>query len=140
MKRFLALTLIMLVFVVACGKKEVKKTSEDSKLATEAFAIADAVRMAYLKRDINALESNTTREGFRAVSGVLKSFDSAELTFNPVLVELEDNAVNVNISWAGKWLKGGKTTEERGMAVFVMTGRPLKLSGIVRTNPFKYPE
>ncbi|MCL5236632.1 MAG: hypothetical protein M1353_02120 [Nitrospirae bacterium] len=140
MKRFLALALIMFVFVASCSKKEVKRTSEDSKIATEAFAVLETVKGAYIKRDINALEKNTTREGFRAISGVMRSFDSAELTFNPVLVEIEDNTVNLNVSWTGKWQKGGKTTEERGMAIFVMTGRPLKVNDILRTSPFKYPE
>ncbi len=140
MKRLFILALIALVFVGACGKKQVKRTSEDSKLATEAFAVAETIKEAYLKRDISGIEKNTTKDGFRSVEGVMKSFDSAELVFNPVLVEMEDNTVNLNISWTGKWKKGGNTTEERGMAVFIMSGRPLKVDNILRSNPFKYPE
>lgn len=140
MKRFLLLALIMFVFVASCGKGEVKKVSEDSKIATEAFALAETIRAAYTKRDLAIIEKNATREGFRTISSALRSFDSVDLTFSPVWVEIEDNVVHLNISWKGTWQKGSKKTEERGMAVFVLKGRPLKVDNILRVNPFRYPE
>ncbi|HEX8949013.1 MAG TPA: hypothetical protein VF790_08640 [Dissulfurispiraceae bacterium] len=140
MKRFLVFALVLLAFTASCGKKEVKRTSEDSKVATEAMALAETIKQAYLKNDLSALEAHTTRKGFKVISDMLKSFDSAELTFTPVWVEIEDNTVNLNVSWTGKWQKNGKVTEERGMAVFIMSSRPLKVDNILRTSPFKYPE
>ncbi|MBI3592049.1 MAG: hypothetical protein HY099_00935 [Nitrospirae bacterium] len=140
MKRLLILMLIMFVFIASCGKKEVKKVSEDSKIATESFGVIEAIKEAYVKKDVLAIEKNATKEGFRAISGVVKSFDSAELTFSPVLVEIEDGAVHLNVSWKGIWKREGKTTEERGMAIFALKGRPLKVDNILRANPFRYPE
>jgi len=140
MKRFLIVAFIMFVFVASCGKGEVKKISEDSKIATEAFSLAEKIREAYAKRDMAVIEKNATREGFRTISSALRSFDSVDLTFSPVWVEIEDSVVHLNISWKGTWQKGGRKTEERGMAVFVLKGRPLKVDNILRANPFKYPE
>lgn len=140
MKRLFAAGLAVLLLLSACGKKEVKKVSDDSKTATEAFAVADAIRNAYLGKDVLAIEKNTTKDGFRAISGVLKPFDSAELIFAPVWVEIEEGVVNLNVSWNGTWRKSGKVREERGMAVFVMKGAPLKIDNVLRANPFKYPE
>lgn len=139
MKRLLVYAIILFVFVASCGKGEVKKVSEDSKTATEAFSLAEKIREAYAKKDMATIEKNSTREGFRTIISVLKTFDSVDLTFSPVWVEIEDNVVHLNISWKGIWQKEGKTTEERGMAVFVLKGRPLKVDNILRSNPFRYP-
>ena len=142
MKRllFVAVVLIMAVLAASCGKKAVKKVSEDSRTATETFAVVDAIKKAYLKKDVLEIEKNTTRDGFREISSMMKSFDSAELDFNPVLIEIEEGTVSYNVSWTGIWTKGGKKTEERGMAVFVLKGMPLKVDAVLRANPFKYPE
>ncbi|BCB97350.1 lipoprotein [Dissulfurispira thermophila] len=139
MKKLLVYAVMVFVFVASCGKGEVKKVSEDSKIATEAFALAEKIRDAYVKRDISGIESNTTRDGFRTISSTLKTFDSVVLTFTPAWVEIEGNVVHLNISWKGTWQKSGKITEERGMAVFVLKGRPLKVDNILRANPFRYP-
>lgn len=132
--------LILAVLAASCGTKAVKKVSEDSKTATETFAVVDAIKDAYLKRDVSGIEKKTTKDGFRRISSVIKSFDSAKLDFNPVLVEIEEGTVNFNVSWIGTWTKDGKTTEERGMAVFVLKGVPLKVDDVLRVNPFKYPQ
>ncbi|MGD0282807.1 MAG: hypothetical protein ABSB95_10640 [Dissulfurispiraceae bacterium] len=142
MKRlfWVAIALIMAVFVVSCGKAVVKKVSEDSRTATEIFSIADAIKEAYINKDVLGLEKNTTTDGFKAIKSVVKAFDSAELTFNPVLIEIEEGNVTLNVSWKGAWKKGANTTEAQGMAVFVFKGMPLKLDAVLRANPFKYPE
>lgn len=140
MKRILFVLIIASLFVVSCGKKEVKKVTEDSRVATEAFALLETVRTAYTARDMATLEKSSTSEGYKVVSSGMKYFDSATLTFSPVLVEVEAGAVQVNVSWKGSWKKMGKTTDHRGMAVFMLKGSPLKLDGIVRTNPFVYPQ
>jgi stage V sporulation protein SpoVS len=140
MKKILIVMLMMLAFIASCGKGGVKKVSEDSKTATEAFAVAEEIRNAYIKRDIQGIGKNTTRDGFRIISSAMKSFDSVDLTFNPVWVEIDGDIVNLNISWEGTWQKAGKTFEERGMAIFVLRGRPLKVDNILRSNPLRYPE
>lgn len=141
-KRFFGAALvIMALLVVSCGKTAVKKVSEDSRTATGSFAVLDSIKEAYCKRDVADIERYTTIDGFRAINSVIKSFDSAELSFTPVLVEIGDEGtVDVNVTWKGTWKKDGKTTEERGMAVFVLKGMPLKVDAVLRANPFKYPE
>lgn len=142
MKRrlFVAVVLIIVVLAASCGKKAVKRVSEDSKIATETFAVVDAIKKAYLQKDLSEIENNTTKDGFREISSLMKSFDTAELDFNPVLIEIEEGTVNYNVSWTGTWTKDGKKTQERGMAVFVLKGMPLKVDAVLRANPFKYPE
>ncbi len=132
--------LIAIIFLISCGKGEVKKVSEESKLAQEAFELAETIRSAYIKNDREILERNFTADGYRELIGAIKSFDSAELTFTPLWVEIEDSIVSLNVSWKGTWIAGGKRTEDRGVAVFVLEGRPLKLSQVRRANPFRQPE
>lgn len=129
-----------IIFLISCGKGEVKKVSEESKLAQEAFELAETIRSAYIKNDRETLERNFSADGYRELIGAIKSFDSAELTFTPLWVEIEDSIVSLNVSWKGTWIVGGKRTEDRGVAVFMLEGRPLKLSRVLRANPFRQPE
>ncbi len=140
MKKLLILTLILSFAVVSCGKREVKVVTEDSRIATEAISLIHTVKEAYVKRDFRAIEMNTTKDGFRTISGNMKMFESAELTFNPVLIEIKDDMVRVNISWRGTWKQAGKTIQERGMGVFVLEGSPLRVDRILMSNPFVHPE
>ncbi len=132
--------LFIIFFLISCGGKEVKKVSPESKLVQEAFTLAETIKKAYLKNDLETLEKNSTKEGFRELVGAMKSFNSAELTFTPTWVEIEDSTVNLNISWKGTWSVRSKVNEERGVALFVFEGKPLKLSQIKRSNPFRQPE
>lgn len=128
------------LFLVACGKKEVKPVSPESKLTQEAFQLADTLRKAYLKNDRESLERNSTQDGYRQIAQALKSFESADLTFTPTWAEIQDSTVKLTVSWKGTWVVRGKTTEDRGSAIFVMEGEPLKLAQIQRANPFAQPE
>jgi hypothetical protein len=131
---------LLALLLLSCGKKEVKPVSPESKITQEAFGLAETIRNAYIKNDRETLERNSTNDGYRELIGAIKSFDSAELTFIPTWVEIEDSVVSVNVSWKGTWIAGGKRTEDRGLAVFVLEGRPLKLSQVLRANPFRQPE
>lgn len=131
---------LLALLLLSCGKKEVRPVSPESKIAQEAFGLAETIRNAYIKNDRETLERSSTKDGYRELIGVIKSFDSAELTFTPTWVEIEDSVVSVNVSWKGTWIAGGKRTEDRGLAVFVFEGRPLKLSQVLRANPFRQPE
>ena len=125
---------------VSCGKKEVKPPTPESKTALEAFALADEIREAFMNKDLGTIRRGSTESGFQAVTANTKGYESVDITFTPRWVEIEQDKVTVNISWKTSWTAGGKETEDRGMAVLVMEGRPLKLSGILRTNPFVFPE
>jgi len=132
--------LIMIFSLLSCGKQEVKPVSEDSKIAQEAFKLAEVIKNAYVKNDRLTIERNSTKEGYLELSRVMKRFDDAELILTPRKVEIEDSTVYLNLTWNGTWTVGGKRTEDRGMAIFVMEGRPLKLARVLRANPFIQPE
>lgn len=138
--RSMLLLLIPVLFVVACGGKEVKKVSQESQLGLEAFEVAEKIKVAYINKDSKDLELYTTKDGYRELTSSLKNFDHAELTFTPTWVEIEGTSVKLTISWKGSWLIGGKVTEDRGIAVFILQGSPLKLAQIQRANPFSQPE
>ncbi len=77
--------LVLLFFPVACGKKEVKPVTQESKTAQEAFELAEAIKKAYEEKDKSALEENTTADGYRELIGAIKSFDRAELALHSYL-------------------------------------------------------
>lgn|SRR5574340_490400 len=139
MKKALILLLIAALSLLSCGK-EVKKVTDESKTAQEAIALAEEIKAAYLKEDLAAIEKNTTKEGYREFLGAIKRFDKAELTFSPKWVEIEKTSVSMKIAWDGKWVVGEQAAEERGTAIFIFEGSPLKLSRILRANPFRQPE
>jgi hypothetical protein len=135
------LCLLALALTVACGgKKAVKPVSPESKLSQEAFAVAEALRVAYVKKEFSAIKEISTVAGFQTIMDSIKNFDSVELTFTPKWVEIDKSLVELNVAWKGTWTVGGEMFAERGMAVFLLEGKPLKLSNVLRGNPFKYPE
>lgn len=132
---------VSLVFMVACGgKKEVKTVSRESTMAQDAFAVAEALRSAYARKDFAAIADRSTKEAYREIIDSIKYFDSVELDFTPRWTEIEKSKVYLNVAWKGTWIVTKDTVRERGMAVFLLEGTPLKLSKIIRGNPFKYPE
>jgi hypothetical protein len=139
MKKIL-LILLVGVMLISCGKKEVKPVSQESKMTLEAFALAETVKNAFIVKDDITLKKSSTEEGYRDITKNTRGYDRVEFTFTPRWVEIENNQLNVNISWKSTWVVSGKSTEERGMAVFVMDGVPLKITKILRVNPFVMPE
>jgi len=139
MRKVLVIVMVVLA-VAACSKKEVKVQTEDSKLALEAFKLAETLRQAYVAKDLKALEDNTTEHGLQDIQRQLKDFESVELDFQPRWVDIESDSLVLNVSWKGTWQIRGREQKDRGMAVFELTGHPLKLNKILRSNPFKNPE
>ena len=135
---------VLLIFIVAlilsaCESEQVKPPSEDSELALQAFAVSESVRDLYVKKDYDAMSEMFTAEAYKEFRAGLRQWESVELTFTPRLVEIENDKVTLNVSWQGKWVFMGRTASERGMAVFEMDGRPLKISRIPMGSPFIYP-
>ena len=130
-----------LLFTTACGgNKDLKKESQDYRISQEAFSVAEALCTAYAKKDFLAIQGLSTREGNREIMDSIRYFDSVDLTFTPKWVEIEKSKVYLNVAWRGVWTVGGVTTRERGSAVFLLEGSPLKISKVLRGSPFKYPE
>lgn len=136
----IATMLFVLVLVAGCGKNEVKQVSQESKISREAFTVAEAIRASYVKRDFSGIAEKCTKDGYKDIIDSIKHFDSVSLEFIPRWVEIEGSKVYLNVSWKGVWRVGDDTTRERGMAVFLLEGKPLKLSKVIRGNPFQYPE
>lgn len=136
-------TAILLCFAMlffACSKKEVKTVSQESNIALEVFALAETLKNAFISGDLETVRAATTEEGYKKVTGDKRDADSVVMTFTPRWVEIDKNKIYVNIAWNSTWVLAGKRVEERGMAVFIVEGKPLKLNEILRANPFKYPE
>lgn len=141
-KRFLIIYLLMLVLlVVSCGgKREVKRETEESRIAKEAVAIVEMVKEAYMKKDIETIMRHVSKDTSFSITKDFQRFDFAELIFKPVFTEIQADKVILNISWQGKWYRGSDIFEDRGMVVFIMTNKPLKIDKILRANPFFMPE
>lgn len=136
----IATMLSVLVLVAGCGKNVVKQVSQESKISREAFTVTEAIRASYVKRDFSGIAEKCTKDGYKDIIDSIKHFDSVSLEFVPRWVEIEGSKVYLNVSWKGVWKVGDDTTRERGMAVFLLEGKPLKLSKVIRGNPFQYPE
>jgi len=139
MKKILLLVLACFM-LISCGKKEVKQVSQESRMTIEAFALAETIKNAFIVKDNITLKKNSTDSGYRDITANTRLFDSVEITFTPRWVDIDKNQLHVNISWKSAWIVSGKSTAGRGMAVFVMEGTPLKVSKILRANPFVMPE
>ncbi|MDA8077587.1 MAG: hypothetical protein M0Z79_01490 [Nitrospiraceae bacterium] len=137
-KSVLAVFVVLLLF--SCGKKEVKQVSLDSKISVEAFDLVEKIRDAFIKKNLVVIQQNSTEAGYRDIMANKKPYDSVELTFTPRWVEIEKEQTTLNVTWKSKWTVSGKTVADRGMAVMVLEGRPLKVSKILRSSPFIYPE
>lgn len=136
------ISLIIVIFILsACGgKKEAKQVSMESEIAQEAISVMESIKELYIKKQLSAISERATQTGYKDIMDSIKHFDSAELTFAPRYIEIEQAKVYLNMAWKGQWTVGKETFRERGMAVFLLEGRPLRLSKILRGNPFKYPE
>jgi hypothetical protein len=138
--RKLLFVAVAVLLLGACAKKEVKVQTEDSKLAVEAFALAENMRQAYVNKNSEAFESYATDRGLRDVNRDLEDFEKVELSFTPKWVEIELERLVLNVAWEGTWTIRGRAREGQGMAVFELTGRPLRLNRILRSSPFKNPD
>lgn len=133
----IALLLLASVLLVSCGgKKEVKQVTQESKTATEAFGVAETIKNAFIKKDLATIQKNSTEAGFKSIAAGKQVFDNVDITFTPRWAEIEGDQMTVNISWKSSWILSGRKIEERGMAVFVMEGNPLRVTKILRANPF----
>ncbi|MBF0319262.1 MAG: hypothetical protein HQL01_05600 [Nitrospirae bacterium] len=135
-----AIILILALFTItSCGKKEVKVQPGESVKAKSAIEKLEKLREYYVRKDADALRSVITPEGFKAIASSMKNFDSVELNFSPRWVDIKDDTIIVLAAWDGTWKLSGQSITEKGSAMFLFTGTPLKLDAILRDSPFVYP-
>ncbi|MEF9425805.1 MAG: hypothetical protein L0956_00995 [Candidatus Mariimomonas ferrooxydans] len=129
-------TLIILVSVfLGCSSKEKIKPSDDSQLTTEAMNSINTLKTSYEEKDWDTFRSRLTPVLATKISKE-PSFEKAELSFSPRMVDINNSDVMVSLNWMGEWVIRGKERRDRGVAVFVFEGTPLKLSRIEGDNPF----
>jgi len=118
-------------------ENEIKKPTEDTLLAKEAIAAVEGMRDAYLRRAFRDFRKFCTEGGYKSATRGIPTFKRVELDFTPRWVEIdEEGTIFINVSWNGQWDMGDKTRPANGMAVFKLTGRPLKVDSIERGSPF----
>jgi len=139
-KLLFAVMLLPALLLPACSK-EVKEPSADVIAAEDAFAVAEGLREAYVARDFRDMAKYATEEAYEDITRNLKEFRSVELEFKPRWVEIkEDGDVHLYMAWKGTWTMKDAGEERTGMALFELSGRPPKVSRILRQSPFSQPE
>jgi cell division septation protein DedD len=132
MKKLYVLTLVFLFF--SCGKDEVKP-SADSTLTMKALTSMKTIKTAYEEKDLTALQNHLA-------SGISESlakeliFEKTELSLVPRLVRIINQTVKISLNWQGTWTVEGNSTKNRGVAVFVFEGDPMRLIEIEGDSPF----
>ncbi len=139
MKNNIFAILIILLFIFpACSGKDKVKPSADSLLTTDALSTIHAVRTAYEEKDHDFLKNHLVPELAEDISKEL-SFEKAELSFTPKMVKITDSTITVDLNWKGSWVVKGDKLQDRGAAVFVLDGSPMKLIRLIGDNPFHTP-
>lgn len=138
MKKNQVIFITLILTLLGCGGKDKVKPSADYLLTTEAIETINVLKTAYQGKDIIKLKGISSSEIADRVAGGL-FFDSAELSFAPRTVRIKDQSVMVNTNWQGTWIINNNTFKNRGIAVFVFEGSPLKLVRIDGDNPFHTP-
>ena len=138
MKKTQVIFIILILTLSGCGGKDKVKLSADYLLTTEAIETINVLKTAYQGKDIIRLKGISAPEIADRIAGGLY-FDSAELSFAPRTVRIKDQSVMVNTNWQGTWIINNNTFKNRGIAVFVFEGSPLKLVRIDGDNPFLIP-
>lgn len=129
--------LTFITLFVACSKGEVKRPSEEAIIAKEAMEFVRALKEAYMDGDEEKMKEMLVSEE------VLKNFSMEdkpyllEFTFRWIEIKEPERKAEVYVTWQGVWKKAGQENEARGFCLFVLEGRPFKLSKILRENPFK---
>jgi hypothetical protein len=137
MKRLLIVFFIALL-VLACSSK--KRPTEDSLLAVEAMGLAEGMREAYLNKNVDGVNKFCTPDACSEIIRDMERFQTEELEFTPQWVHIKkDGSLQLKVTWEGKWSHKGIKKEERGLAVFELKGRPLRLLEITGSNPFGGP-
>ncbi|MBI4698030.1 MAG: hypothetical protein HY758_03745 [Nitrospirae bacterium] len=130
--------LIILVFISGCSGKDKVKPSADSLLTTEALNDISIVRTAYQDKNNSALQNYLAPELYESISKQM-FFDRNDLSLSPQIVRIIGTEVMVTVNWQGVWTMKSEARKDRGVAIFVFEGSPMKLVRIDGDHPFLIP-
>lgn len=132
--------LICTAFLVGCGT-QAKRPSQDVLIAGQVLKHVERLRMAYSARDMVAMEALIMPEAFREIRYGVKQFSSVDITMEGQWIDIkEDGSIEVRISWAGRWhIDRSLEATDKGVAVFVLSGSPLRLEKVRGLSPFAAP-
>ncbi len=139
--RYLFLIVFIAFALVSCGGgKKIKPPAPEAVMAKKAFEVANAIKRAYVNKDLAALKRYCTKRGYLSIIASMKEFDSAVLVFKLRWVEIKKDHMILYLDWQGSWKIKDKTFEEKGLAALSFVGNPPLLDDILRANPFGQPE
>jgi hypothetical protein len=138
-----ALGLLLLAGMPACGKKEVKPTA-DMLRAREVREAVERLEKAYVERDPARFLQGIAphypeREALeRAVRRAATVYDQIELHLTITLIRLAEDQAHVSVQWDGRWREAGTGKEalEKGGVVLTLQGADLRVTKIEGESPF----
>ncbi len=135
MKKNILIAVSLVILFFGCSKKEEIKPSEDSLMSLEAISVVNVVKAAYQEKNRDVLQN---RLDALLAENVLQGlvFEKADLRFTTRVIRIKGPAVTVQMNWQGTWEINGKAIKNRGIAGFVLEGRPMRLKQINGDNPF----
>ena len=133
-----ALALVLL----ACGSQE-KRPSQDVLLAEQAAKHIERLRSEYASMSMSGLEALCSAEAYEAIESDLRRHGLSPVTieFVPEWIEISvEGTISVRVGWSGTWkLSRGEEARDKGKAVFVLGGRPMRLQELKGMSPFAAP-
>jgi len=122
----------------SCASDEEKRPTPEVEMATRAFALAEKVRDAYLSHDSESLRQLCSADLFGALKETMNHYEGGSIEFRMRWVDIDrDGTVHLYVSWKRSGGNGGEMEEAgSGMAVFVISGEPLRVEKVLRESPF----
>lgn len=135
------LLLVLIATLAACADDAVKPPSDESASAKASLAALEGMRTAYVERDFDAFRAQCATSSCGDALSAFKPFDSVTLEFTPRRLAMRSvTDSTMEVSWTGIWKIDGQEQKRQGTAMFVLSGKPLKLIEITRSNPFSEPK
>lgn len=134
---------IFILLFSSCSKDEIKGPSQEAIIAKEAMDLVNSIKEAYMAQDEEKIKQMIDSEqvlkdlSFSGGPTVTSPPTSLEFLFR--WIDIYDSKADVYVSWKGLWKKDSKEIEQKGLALFVLEGKPFKLKKILRENPFVRP-
>ncbi|MBF0472188.1 MAG: hypothetical protein HQK91_05105 [Nitrospirae bacterium] len=133
--------LFLIAVLLSCSSpKEVKVDTSGISTTATAMKKIEMIKEAYIKKNMDQIKDLINVDTYRLLKLQLKNFDEATLTFNPIWVEISKETIQLTCAWEGNWKLDKKVTKERGVAIFVLQADNMKLSQILRSSPFIFPQ